>query len=268
VHGGCNGATPVRIDVNAEALIVNGEESSPLADAARVLDAQGVPITRARVTVQLDSSRGVTLRDGRVACAGRADIPVRFSAGQSYADAVVRCRPAVAFRLANDVVMSVRGGPKPVPVPAMGPDAEAVTELRASIRIDDSTVARLTGGMVHPVALGSTQARVRVGGLEHTVRIAVVDPLFAELVELAPNEYHAWPLKRGYFRIALAPGSTGSGAMPEFRSDRARCGRLALQEGAFYCVVDSTGTIMVRNIGSQRRERVAEQVERWADSRR
>ncbi|MES2521574.1 MAG: hypothetical protein V4617_02665 [Gemmatimonadota bacterium] len=264
----CQGEPPARLVVDTAALVVNAQGPVSLADAVTAMNTEGKPIDDATIEWAVDSGSAAVQQDDRLRCTTNGDVRVRFTAGAVQATGTVRCRPVSHFSISDAIVLLTGSAPQPVAVPALDPDGRPVTEMRASIRIKDTTVARMRGQLVEPVARGSTVADITVGEQTTFAYVTVVDPVLNERVDLAPSEFRSWPLQAGHFRISMVPTNVADRALPEFRSNRANCAPSGREVGTWNCVVDSSGTFVMQGKAGKPPVSVQLAVVRMPDTRR
>src|SRR5262249_27180609 len=144
---------PSRIVVSSDTLIVNGLE--PVLLGAKLLNHHGRAIWHpglkySAVTPAIARARP----DGSVQCVGSGDGMLTVSHEGLQRQMLVRCRPIMMFGFADGVSLELGGPGKEYSLHAIGYDRRPVTLLQGHATLRDSSVARLRGDSVYPLAVG------------------------------------------------------------------------------------------------------------------
>lgn len=214
-------SVPTRLVVHtgsADGVIVN--HIRPVRLPLRVLDTAGRELAGDSVRYRRESGAQLVLSPGGVAtCTGRGDASVLASLGQLTTRFIVHCRPVRAIHATswNDFV--VGGPPREWPVDFVGLDGLSVRLLSARVAIDDSSVARMDGLRIQPLAAGLAHLSVRVGDRSSgaAVRVFAEVPtldglrddqrLVAVPVRLTPGRIERWTLPVGLFSLVFLEGT-------------------------------------------------------------
>lgn len=146
----------------ANGIVVNNLK--PVQLAVRVLDAAGHRLERKDVRYRLLSGTRIPVSaSGVLKCTERGDAIVQASVGTLSRNFVIHCEPVKTIRGASWGNFVVNQPPRPLEVDAIGPDGEPVTLIAAALRVEDSTVATLDGGLLRPLRPGSTHIDIAIG---------------------------------------------------------------------------------------------------------
>lgn len=137
---------------------------------------------------------------GRLDCANRSDIVVRAEFATLSKQFVVRCRPVASIEAASWIELMVGDSTRDLTFVAHGPDGRAVTELRGTVRVENSAIVDIAGTRVRPKRSGMTFAHIDVGGAHAAVPIGVYEPVTSFVNQ--PSK----PMMG--MRVALARGDT------------------------------------------------------------
>jgi hypothetical protein len=228
-----------------DTLLINGP--APIALPVDAFDRDGQPIARFALDITASSDSAVLVSDGTARCRRAGEATLEFSAGETRASMLVRCRPIASFNMAHYDELRVGGPPIPMPLLPVDSLGQRVTEWRAGSRVLDTTVARVRAGRIYPQAFGQTWIEVDFGGLTHIVGAIVIELVAEDTVSLARGEYRTWPLPAGRFQITLtSPDSSAWSVPPTLAADGANCALYRSPELTMHCVVERAATVMVR----------------------
>lgn len=241
----CRDATPARLTVGLDTLLINGP--APIALPVQAIGHDGQPITRFALDITASSDSAVLVSDGAARCRRAGDATLEFSAGDKRASMLVQCRPIAGFNMAYYDELRVGGPPIPMPLLPVDSLGQRVTEWRAGSRVLDTTVARVRDGRIYPQTFGRTWIVVDFGGLTEVVSATVIELVAEDTVSLARGEYRTWPLPSGRFQITLtSPDSSAWSVPPMLAADGANCALYRSPELTMHCVVERAATVMVR----------------------
>ena len=217
-------------DAPAAFLVFEGQRGSDAANAVVLNSSQPVKlITRAFDAgshelpaggVRYDWVAGVPIpvtSRGIVTCTERGDAELRASAGRVATTVIVRCRPvrAVNGSLMMYLVAGEQG--KPLPITASTDDGMREDLVAYEARVEDTSVAVLSGLVVRPIAPGTTSAILKIGDGQTRIWVNVYEPvptlaglrpdqrLVSAPVRLAAGDTIQWPLPAGRFWLRFSP---------------------------------------------------------------
>jgi len=244
IVGGISGA--------GDTLVINNVR--PVQLPIRVLDARGHVLESNGVRYRWTSGLRVPVSDsGVVTCAGRGDAMVRASLGAIATTVLVRCRPVEKIYLEAGLELVAGDSAEPIPFEAVDSAGRRVELLAGSMRILDTTVAKLEGGRVRPRAPGSTLVGVFVGDRGEWTGVNVYervsspsrirpDENVAVPVRLASGDTRRWPLPAGSYVISMQP----EGSALRFALLNGACARIPFVR-AYLCGVRADASIIVYN---------------------
>lgn len=227
----------------------------------RVLDSAGHELPARGIRYAWLSGDSLAIADsGRVTCARRLDATLGASFGDLTTRFVVRCRPIAAIRFVFDarVPLYVGGPSQELAISAIGVDGEPVSELAATVRVEDTNVAVLHGLTVEPRGVGSTGAEFDFGDCLWPVEIQVAErvpspdalrareDLFLESpLRLVDGEVRGWRLPRGEYRVALVPAA--GDARLALSTTSMNCSRWLGNDTDLHCIALVGASVDVRN---------------------
>ena len=170
---------PVRLVSGAarpEGIVVN--ETGPVQFSTTVLDAAGHRLERNDVHYQRLSGIPIQVSSRGVAkCTERGNAAVRATLGALKTDFVVHCEPVRKIRGAGWGNFVLGQPARTLGVDAIGLDAQPVTHIAATLRVDDSTVATLNGSQLRPLRPGYTSIDIRIGNYRWVDEVTVFEPV-------------------------------------------------------------------------------------------
>jgi hypothetical protein len=202
---------------------------------------------------------------GGTACARREEAVVRATFVRVARDFVLHCRPVVSLEAPSWLDLVDGDGPRDLSFAVRGPDGVAVTELRGSVTVEDSSIAELIGTAVRPKRPGQTVAIVTIGDTRAMISVVVYrlvasfvghpreQDLLAMRVRVARGDTIEVPVPKAAFWVKYFPGEPGA-APPtiELRGngscgngDGIRVKRVEEGEYAKYCLSDNGTTMMI-----------------------
>jgi hypothetical protein len=143
---------------------------------------------------------------------------------------LVRCRPVKRVRAERGINLLVGGPAHDFAFSAFGPDGRRVDELAGELRVEDSSIATLTGTRIRPVAAGWTWVTVRIGDDESGTGLGVYEPvptleglrpdqlMVVAPVRLARGKPIRWQLPKGLFGLQYY-GTSSAQPAPIFSVD-------------------------------------------------
>jgi hypothetical protein len=215
---------PVRLvaDLADEADVILLNQSRPVKLPMRVLDARGhrLESDSVRYTWQAGAPISIT-STGVIKCTEPGDAVVHASLGRMVQQLAIHCRPVKEVLTSSTIDLIEGGDARQVPFYAVGMDDQPVTESRGVLRVQDTSIAMLSGITLRPRRPGSTTIEIVVGDQRVTTQVIVhqrvrslaglrPDQRFVAVpVRLAQGDTLHWPLPRGTFwlkYISLRPG--------------------------------------------------------------
>lgn len=212
---------------------------------------------------------------GDVRCDARRDAVVRATFGHLSRDFVLRCRPVVSIEAPTWLDLVVGDSTRDLSFVAHGPDGRAVTELRGSVLVSDTSIVAAEGTTIRPKRAGMAWAVVDVGNAEARIPIVIYQrvtsfldnpqhvPLMALPVSLARGDTIEMPLPKAAFWVtyfskdrSVAPPTIelkGEGSCAQ--GDGVRLRRIEEGEYAKYCLTGSGARMMIAH-GAGGAERV------------
>lgn len=226
----------------------------PVRLPVRVLDARGHVLESNGVRYHWASGMRVPVSEnGVVTCAKRGDVTVRASLGAVATSVVVRCRPVEKIYLESTIDLVVGDSAEPVPFEAVDSAGRRVELLAGSMRILDTTVAKLEGVRVRARSAGSTLVGVFAGDRGGWTEVNVYerasspsrirpDQNIAIPVSLASGDTRRWPLPAGSYVISMRP----EGSALRFAILNGSCGPIPFVR-KYLCGVRAGASIIVYN---------------------
>lgn len=208
---------PVRLVVETQngadasgGLIVNSQY--PVRLSTGVFDAKGRSLGMEQVRYRVIAGSPLSISaTGVVTCSQDGDAVVRASAGNAATSLTVRCRPVRVVRSYKWVQLIAGDSAHQLDFEALAPDGERQHLLAGQRFVTDTTVARLEGSSIRPLAAGGAMLVTRVGEGQMLTRVSVFQPVRSldslrpdqrfviAPVRLAPRESITWPLPNGLF---------------------------------------------------------------------
>lgn len=213
----------------ADGLVINNRK--PVRLEMHVLDAKGRALPSGDVRYRWVSGTPLPVSPrGVVTCTRRGDATVRASVGTVATSVFLRCRPVreISADIREDLVAG--GVPQDLNVTALGADHRPVDLIAGELRVEDSTIATLSGARIRPLAPGETVVRVRIGDVKELIYVSVFEPVrtlnglragqerVIAPVHLARGDTIRWALPRGLFWLRWHPASAAQ-PMPDFAVD-------------------------------------------------
>jgi hypothetical protein len=155
-----------------EGVVVNNVK--PVQLETHVLDKAGHLLVSKDVRYKWMSGVRIPVsQSGVVTCKREGDATVRASLGSIATDVEVWCRPVTELRAGSWTDFVAGDPPRHLQYTALGADGAAVTQLRGSARVIDSSVATLSGAILIPKAVGRTMVEVEIGDRETRMEVIV-----------------------------------------------------------------------------------------------
>lgn len=247
-----------------DGLIVNSRR--PVQLPLRVFDAKGHALDPALVHYRVVAGDSIGLTaSGAVTCTHAGDAMLRATAGSVATSLIVRCRPVRGVKAWRSAQFVAGDSAYTLPFSAVDPEGQPVHLLAGERWVGDTTVARLEGNQLRPLAPGVTRVSTAIGDVEAHTWISVYElvPSLEGLradqrfviarVRLARHDSLAWKLPIGLFWLRYHRDSIGA-PMPRLRaSGKAMC-MPELRPGVdwTHCLVRAPGaTLHVVDSGSR-----------------
>jgi hypothetical protein len=206
-------APPARLVVDGQrggwdGIVLN--TTHPVRLTMHVFDEKGRPLPPRPIRFERVAGAAAYIApDGVVTCTEGGDANVRATLGKITTTVRILCRPVKEFRTQMWLQL-VAGGPgRDLHFTAFGPDGRPVELLAGDLRIMDSSVARLRGSHLTPVAPGRTLVTMRIADAQTMTSVGVYEPV-RTLEEARPDQrFVSAPLtlsRRDTIRWALPVG--------------------------------------------------------------
>ena len=249
----CAGPPARLVAGSSDTLVVNNERPARL--PVRVLDARGHVLPDSGLRFARTAGDAILVSpSGEVTCPRPGDAVVRASIGAARRDFHVLCRPLHRLDAAGAVRLVLGDSAQFLPIYASGADNRPVTQLAATLKIMDSTIATLDGLRVRARAPGETRVGVWAGERFTWVGVLVFGRAtspegirpgqnLALPVRLASGETRRWRLPAGRYRLSMLPDVPDT-ARPRLATEDAGCMRLSWG-GELFCESTGQGTVIV-----------------------
>lgn len=264
-----NGASP------DGGLIVNTRH--PVRLATGVFDAKGRPLDMEQVRYRVIAGSPLAVSTaGIVTCSEDGDAVVRASAGNAATSVTVRCRPVRVVRSYKWVQLVAGDSAYQLDFEALAPGGERVHLLAGERFVTDTTVARLEGSSIRPLAPGGAVLVTRVGEGQMLTRVSVFQPVRSldglrpdqrfviAPVHIGPHTSITWPLPTGLFWLKYhrafsddpLPSLSVSGdaleCLPDFGAGVTRVHCLARAPGATLRIASVSGASFAGKVSLER----------------
>jgi hypothetical protein len=250
---------------SAGKIVVNHHTAAQL--ALRVVDARGHRLDSARITYRwLGGAPLPVSSSGVVTCRMAGDAVVRASVGDVNQQLLVSCLPVLNLEALTSEHFFVGDAPRKLTFAARGFDGRRINELRGTLRILDTTIAKLSGVTVTPLKSGKTVVLINIGDATAYIHILVreyverftglrPDQRFVVVpIHLTPGDSTRFALPTGVYWLAYQPGA-GSTTRPTIIFDgcvpgeRERSHQLPEFVAASKCNVDRAGaSVLLRAV--------------------
>ncbi|MEO8335524.1 MAG: hypothetical protein ABI664_11160 [bacterium] len=252
------------VGASAGGIVVNNVKPAQL--EMLVLDKSGRQLASREVRYRWASGAPISISaNGVVTCTRHGDARVRASLGAIATDFDVWCRPVQEVRAFSWIDFIAGDPPRHLPFVAIGLDGNAVTELRGAASVFDTSVAKLEGSSIRPMAVGRTVVSVDVGDKNALMQVIVHEPVrtfdglranqrnVAVPVHLARGDTISWTLPKGVFwlkYLSRRPGEapptiTVDGDISCSGGNGIRSYLVSLDVFATYCLVRTHGATVI-----------------------
>lgn len=241
----CGDARAARIAVAADPFVFNGRGAVQI--PATVVDARGRAL-KASVEARSSDADILQAKGSAMECRREGSAELLLRSGALARSLTVHCRPVASFGPPFAAVeLGLGDPPAEIPVVAFDSAGRRVDTLRYSAKVLDSTVAQVVDGRIVPRRIGKTSARLDLGGLSTSVAVVVTQRVHEERVQLAAEEYRAWPIDSGRYRARFLPREGGA-RQPSVTllSNRANCARLNREPDTLHCLATSPAAVVLR----------------------
>lgn len=191
----------------ASKIVVNYRTAARL--ALRVVDARGHQLDSARITYRWLAGAPLPVSaSGVVTCSMAGDAVVRASVGDVNRQLLVSCLPVLNLDAVTTERFFVGDAPRKLTFAARGFDGRRINDLRGTLHIRDSSIARLSGVMVTPRKSGKTVVVVSIGDAAAYIHILVREYV-ERFTGLRPDQRFV------VVPIHLTPGDSARFALPK-----------------------------------------------------
>jgi hypothetical protein len=190
-----------------DTVVVNQSHDTRL--SAMVLDQYG-RLLRSDTSVRFQRLGGDTISvssGGRLRCEKHSDVVMRAEFETLSKRFVLRCRPVAWIEAPSWIELMVGDSAQDLAFVAHGPDGRRVTELRGTVRIENSAIVAAAGTTVRATGFGMTFANIAVGDASTSIPIGVYEPV-TSFVNQPPKQMMG-------IRVKLARGDTIDVAVPK-----------------------------------------------------
>ncbi len=194
----------------------------PVAMPMRVVDARGHTLDVHTVRYERVAGDQMTISQaGVLTCVSKGDATVRASLADLVSLINVHCRPVTEIDASSWMDFVPGDAPRAIPFVAIGVDNQAVGDLRGSMQIADSSIARLTNSTVTPRAIGTTMLTVTIGDKRTHIAVVVHEPVtrldnltptqrnVAIMIGMPPHSRVEFPAPRGTMWVKYLPRDGG-----------------------------------------------------------
>lgn len=208
---------PARITAGvSDTVLINNR--NPIRIPVRVLDATGQQLGDTAVRFERIGGDDLPVTaEGAVSCARSGDLTVRAALGAVFANLFIQCRPVQIVGVEGPVNLVLGDSARELPVVAVGPDGLPVRQVRVTVIVRDTSVAKMEGSRLRTLMSGATMVDVRAGDADGSASVKVYDPV-TTLEGLRKDQEHVsvrlrlggggerrWPLPEGDYMLWILP---------------------------------------------------------------
>lgn len=208
---------PARITAGvSDTVLINNR--NPIRIPVRVLDATGQQLGDTGVRFERIGGDDLPVTaEGAVSCARSGDLTVRAALGAVSANLFIQCRPVQIVGVEGPVNLVLGDSARELPVVAVGPDGLPVRQVRVTVIVRDTSVAKMEGSRIRTLMSGATMVDVQAGDADGSASVKVYDPVTTleglrkdqEHVSVRLRLYgggvHRWPLPEGNYMVWILP---------------------------------------------------------------